>query len=83
MRIEVTAEDIEAGEPESFEGCPIARAAARASGTPKVMALGSLYFYPLDGTEIRRSVPRECHEFMECFDAGLIVAPFTFEVADL
>jgi len=83
MRIEVTAEDIAAGESESFYRCPVALAAVRASGTEKVMALGSLFFYRLDGTEIRRCIPRECYEFMECFDAGLPVSPFTFEVADL
>jgi hypothetical protein len=78
MKIEVTAEDIEAGEAADCYRCPIALAGTRAGlCAPRVLA-NSVWF-----GGIKRRVaylPKEATEFVEAFDRGESPTPFSFEL---
>jgi hypothetical protein len=76
LKIEVTYEDIDLGQPGDPHRCPIARAATRALGADAVVVVGIISLP--HGPPI--TLPKEAHEFYLEFDEYHPVAPFTFEV---
>jgi len=78
MLIEVTAEDIEQGEHTHGTKCPVARALTRANGEP----CGATYTHLRIGIPAREIIatPQPAYDFMNAFDDGLPVEPFTFEI---
>jgi len=83
--VEVTAEDIEKGEKEECERCPIACALLRSAGTARAFVDGSeMAAGDWEGMfpEIAQRVPMppDAAEFVADFDEGRIVEPFTFTV---
>jgi hypothetical protein len=82
--VEVTAEDIAKGEKGSCERCPIALALARAADMDRVHAhLDCLWGWPAgdpDANSIVASTPIEASNFIDDFDSGEPVNPFTFTV---
>ena len=81
--IEVTAEDIRLGEKHSACRCPIARAAARLMGAPlgdAPVAVGgpTMGTYWPDLTTADYELPASAVSFIEAFDTGDAVKPFTF-----
>ena len=78
--VTVTAEHIAAGKREDCERCPIALAFAEIfPGSPYVDEL-AVIVTDEDGGETEFYLPAEAQEFIESFDNGLTVAPFTFSV---
>jgi hypothetical protein len=77
MRIEVTAEDIAAGEPRHSCHCPVARAISRAMG-----AAWEAYGDEAGAcdTDDWIDLPAEAERWIAAFDAGRPVEPFAFEV---
>ena len=76
MLIEVTAEDIKKGEQGNCWRCPIALALIRAFRTDDVAAPGP---YARINHE-RLDLPNEVRRFIDDFDNGDEVSPFTFEL---
>ncbi len=88
--IEVTADDIRLGEKRSLCFCPVARAIARLRGTAPVNAdeeanvIVSTVSADIpdeddgDGPWVSYCMPPEAAAFIEAFDNGREVAPFTF-----
>jgi len=91
LKINVTAEDIRAGVSGESDACPIARAALRALTEAgeyvNVSAVrAALHVQHLDATGKTRDwrcfgLPPEAAAFVDAFDAGSPVEPFTFEVS--
>ena len=77
MLIEVSREDIELGEPMVADRCPLSRALQRSLNVPKVYV--HLNTWSTDGYD-RRNLPAEAIDFLNRFDFGCCVSPFTFEV---
>jgi hypothetical protein len=84
MRIEVTAQDIEEGEPWNSWRCPIALAAARGRGLERGDA-----FVTTKEIAIRRpggwdyyALPDTARAFIRAFDLGESVDPITFETTE-
>lgn len=75
MKIEVTQEDIRNGKCKSFWGCPIALALARAGF--KDVIVSAAYACSKDKT---LDFPVEALHFINRFDRGETVKPFTFEI---
>ena len=81
--IEVTADDIRLGERTHACRCPVARAVARATGgsideADVAAAAGKMNVTFPDGTFAEYALPQEVDAFMDAFDHGRPVAPFTF-----
>lgn len=79
MKIEVTQYDIDNGQPWSGRGCPIALAVKR--------VLSSAYCVGLDGVHYHGAVygkpiplPRNVINWMNAFDKGFSVFPFSFNL---
>lgn len=85
MRIEVLQSDIDHGERHCCERCPVARAITRAIGNRVAVAVyadrGAELGITSGGYTRWISLPDEVIEFINRFDIGLKVAPFTFELA--
>ncbi len=83
VTVEVTAEDIAAGERDSCERCPIAIAVQR-TGLIRVHAdADAIWGWPDDGDDtesIGCDTPDIAARFMEDFDTGEPVEPFAFTV---
>jgi hypothetical protein len=78
LTIDVTWEDIDRGQRGICARCPIALAAERAGiQQPLVFSLGIWHH---SGSGFWSSIPDEAIRFLEDFDTGSPVAPFTFEV---
>jgi hypothetical protein len=77
VRVEVTAEDIEKGVRNDSRCCAVARAAQRALGC-EVRACWGLLELPSGKKAV---TPRKYNEFIERFDAGEHVEPFSFTVS--
>lgn len=77
LHVEVTAEDIAAGEKGNCYACPIALAASRAAGRPIRVDLGSLLPW---GRRELILLPAPATDFISRFDAGFHVEPFGFDV---
>lgn len=76
MKIEVTARDIEKGLPEDKCGCPVALAIRRATGL-EVSVWCSM------SVKVGREyidLPDEAEDFINRFDQGEPVQPFTFDL---
>ena len=83
MKIEVTQEDINAGERCSHERCPIALAASRVCKEPKVDSLGALSYRVGSGRDRRHVLlPEVARQFAFLFDLGgrAGLKPLEFEV---
>lgn len=80
--IEVTQEDINKGQQSSCAKCPIALALARAfPGRETLAGVFYLFIYNLKGETIFQAItPQEVVHFMNSFDVGKEVVPFSFTV---
>jgi hypothetical protein len=82
MRIEVTQEDIGNGKRKSCWGCPIALAVGRTANLSfGERFVGSTFIEWFDGRWHRSEVPPLAAQFIEAFDAGKPVKPFSFELS--
>lgn len=78
MKIEVTEQDIELGNPCDPCMCPIARAIERATGIEPIVS-GEIFY--LGFSSQRYHLPMEAVKWMGDFDAGKEeMQPFSFEV---
>lgn len=81
MRVEVTQEDIDQGKPRRVTLCPVARAVGRvATNRYKVTAF---YLVPCRTSLPRVILPDKAMLFIDAFDAGQPVKPFTFAARGL
>jgi hypothetical protein len=80
MRIDVTQDDITYGKRRAGDRCPIAIAIMRALNEPIVEVSFFKVFIP-DGS--RYSMPAAARVFINDFDGGLFVQPFSFELVEL
>jgi hypothetical protein len=80
VRVRITATDIAQGERESCDSCPIAFAIARRFGVRRAFAdyTDSGLVWSTDKRYLRRQEHRACRVFMERFDRGKRVKPFSF-----
>jgi hypothetical protein len=81
VRVNVTQRDIDRGEPQECERCPIARAAKRAGIVNAKVMEGWLdvQYFPPSG-ECGVTLPDPAMRFIEEFDRNCGVAPFAFEL---
>lgn len=80
IKIDVTQEDIDKGEQGTPNACPIALACVRAGYTnPDVDGLCISITAP-DGGRVHAVTPKVATLFVEYFDGGLEVEPFSFEI---
>lgn len=79
MTITVTQHDIDHGRRGDCVWCPIALAASRAIGA-EVYADGAEIFSINNRYQFQAETPEEACRFMEEFDAGEPVVPFSFEL---
>ena len=78
MLIEVTQEDIDNGVPLQGDRCPVAHAIRRAMKTSWAsVGDGEICF-----SNRTISTPLEVDEFIDSFDNGFHVEPFTFNIKD-
>ncbi len=77
LKINVTQEDIDRGEPSRPSGCPIAIALRRL--IPGVI-VGTIGIYDASYDKLTRGTPRRAAEFIRRFDLGQSVKPFRFQV---
>ena len=84
MIVNVTQEDIQRGKRAETNACPVAMAIKQTIGPLWCVSVipNNVYFYRGIAEE-NRLLPQEATEFIETFDAGNIVAPFSFEIDDL
>lgn len=81
--IEVTAEDIEKGFRMDSRCCPIARACARAFGhEATVDTLFIVDRAAFEEDDVEYHTPQSAVTFIEEFDAGRPVEPFSFELGE-
>ena len=73
-KIEVTEEDIRRGKPQSCCSCPVFRAIARTTGKAVEVLCKSIAL----GKEVEAALPEKARKFIEAFDDGRPVKPFTF-----
>ena len=76
LHVEVTAEDIAAGEQDSCERCPIALAILRVTDSEYVRVEYERIW--LDRTLC--TPPKKARDFMSAFDDGKTVKPFSFTI---
>ena len=74
-KIEVTQADIDEGSSGEPESCPIALAAQRTMNKPV-----SVYRKTMGTGRLRWPLPKAAIEFVDRYDAGAYVEPFSFEV---
>lgn len=77
MKITVTEEHIQKGERRSCGRCPIAQAIHESTGV--AMEVGIASAWPANGPYKCIDLPREAQVFIDRFDRGSRVRPFTFE----
>ena len=84
MIIDVTYFDINRGKRRKANTCPVALALKRTINPLWRVSVipNNVHFYH-NMSEENRTLPHEATEFIEAFDAGNIVAPFSFEIDDL
>ncbi len=77
----VTQEDIDRGVQKNCGECPVARRLSRDYGRPVSVTfiLGWRFCDEEEGPVVYYKHPPEVLKFIESFDAGLPVSPFTFE----
>lgn len=76
LRIEVTQQDIEHGQWQDCEECPIALAVTRAVGF--TVEVGTNIKAAKPGDRRNTDLPEECVQFIHAFDAREPVKPFVF-----
>jgi predicted RNA-binding Zn-ribbon protein involved in translation (DUF1610 family) len=77
--VEVTQADIDAGEQEECESCPVALATRRATGWPcRVDGVTIEVFH--DCRWHGHDAPAEVESFVDDFDHGDVVLPFSFHL---
>lgn len=77
ITVEVTAEDIANGVKGKCTSCPVARALSRAAGEPWSVA----FDYATRERDCARAwLTPKCRTFIEDFDCGEPVAPFSFTI---
>ena len=82
MRVNVTRADINKGCPESVHFCPIARAVRR-KGYKRV-SVGNTICIGQYGHGLREfDLPYTAMNFVDNFDAGEVVKPFSFTAVEL
>ena len=75
MKVRVTQQHIDAGEPEHAEYCPVARAVAEACPLiESVLVLHKKWW----GDNVSHPLPRSAQRFIARYDAGKPVKPFAF-----
>lgn len=81
MKVSVTQDDIDHGERHCCERCPVARAIRRVIGDMPVVEVerDNVTIGPLGGWTYA-TLPTRATKFIDRFDVGLKVAPFTFEL---
>lgn len=80
MVINVTQEDIEMGSPSLCYNCPIAWAAKRAIAGSFAAVDGIKMVIESEEKRTRYWLPEEARKFVDDFDSGRPVKPFSFEV---
>ena len=82
MKITVTQKQIDEGVPGSGKNSPVAKAIAEKTNDEERYAEVSILgiFYYVDGIHYRVDIPPAVREFIDRFDSGLPVEPFTFEL---
>ena len=78
--ISVTREDIRLGVKKLSHRCPIARAIRRICGFQKITVGIVRIAWVLDGKPHNCRLPDKAFKFINQFDAGQIVRPFTFQL---
>ena len=83
VTINVSADDIAHGRIGECHFCPLARAMNRALPAIDYLhswAIDGLHAYLGDKIDVSVALPDSCFTFVERYDAGCRVYPFTFEV---
>ena len=80
VRVEVTAEDIEEGQPNMCRACPVALAIRRATKAEEVFVIRTATIYPPAGMSYVVALPYEVITFIERFDLDAHVEPFEFSL---
>jgi len=85
IRVPVTWDDICRGESCDAQLCPVARALRRAIGClvevqPDWVALGPKGWIPTAQLPYSAELPAAARDFIQLYDEGLDVEPFTFEI---
>ncbi len=80
MKIEVTTEDIAKGVREDCHGCPIALACKRLGVRDVAVEREAVVYRNYEGEWDEASMPEVGEAFIEAFDAGRDVEPFSFEL---
>lgn len=88
MIINVTQKDIDGGLVCVCSRCPVALATMRAFNSPHVEVRGTIQVLTKQGEVVFQSSMIEdtmptAHEFIERFDGGLDVSPFSFEIVGI
>ena len=84
MIIDVTYSDIMRGKRTKTNACPVALAIKRTvnpSWNVSVIPTNVHFFHNI--SEVNRLIPPEVTEFIKAFDAGRLIAPFSFVLEDL
>ena len=77
VTVDVTQNDIDAGDSHA-DSCPVALAISRAMDRPVLVCRDCWAFWPETGTFY--PMPEAAGRFIELFDNGLPVEPFSFTV---
>lgn len=80
VKIEVTKKDIKHGRKGQARFCPVARAMKRLTLHKKVWVGGASVSYRVRGSMQGAKLPRAARAFIERFDRGQTVKPFSFSV---
>ena len=81
-KIEVTATDIKKGEPVAVYTCPIGRAINRTLRIKSVY-VADLIEYSKGGKNFVANLPARVEKFIDRFDAGKSVKPFSFTLESI
>ena len=81
MTIYVTQKDIDEGELNDCNFCPIALAMTR-RGFKDVQVDSKTFTHVVNGVKVLRDLPEKAQNFITMFDAHLKVGPIRFEVDD-
>lgn len=79
LKIVVTQEDIEAGQPGQSGSCPIALAIKRTISDASYVEVDQYCYWEHDGDIFSASMPNEAQQFINHFDGKMVVFPFEFE----
>ena len=77
MKITVTKRDIRLGRKHNCEGCPIARSIRRATGD-RTIQVGCDNIFLANEKYVSIPLPLKVKKFIEAFDEGEAVKPFSF-----